>query len=592
MTNLGRAKEAAAIANGTAVVVTHIAIGDGVTVPSGGETALYNEIARKAISGHGTVVGASNVAYFDIFLEAAEGPYTIREAGLIDQDGDLIAIARYDPPISKPIPSSGQTVEGTIRLEIAFSNIAAITIVVDPSFKVALQRINRLPWLPIVSMTTAAPPASPSVGDVYLIPTGASGAWSGQSGKIAEYTSAGWGIISPPDGHGVSLPDGRIFVRMGTTYVEKIALDAQSGKWSYVAVAGTANALTASLSPIPAALAPGMTVRLKMQSANTGSVTLNLNGLGAKSIVYDELDGELNGSDWKSGSIVTLTYDGSVWRLRASIGLFDKRYSRLTTPPQSDFYVIGATGNDANTGFAATPAEGFATLQGAIDAISSRYITTGTVTIHVSGGNYQGFRILPSYVQSWRLFGDVTTPANCKIKALTGAVASGRGCSVTGAIFEIAGFEFDTLYDNVVASTGAQVTVRDCIIKLPSSGVAALSANRGTMQLIGLIKITGNGPYFVSVSLGGSLVGGYSDGVTTQTLTLDGSAGPTFTACCLFVEMAGAARWFPSLVTVVPGAFGMRYQARYNGIIDVNGAGENFLPGNTAGVASTGGQYN
>lgn len=77
-----------------------------MTVPSGGETALYNEIARKAISGHGTVVGASNVAYFDIFLEAAEGPYTIREAGLIDQDGDLIAIARYDPRSANLFPQA------------------------------------------------------------------------------------------------------------------------------------------------------------------------------------------------------------------------------------------------------------------------------------------------------------------------------------------------------------------------------------------------------------------------------------------------------------------------------------------------------
>ncbi|KAB2679839.1 phage tail protein [Brucella tritici] len=282
MTNLGRAKEAAALANGTSVVITHIAIGDGATVPSGGETALYHEIARKAISGHGTVVGASNVAYFDIFLEAAEGPYTIREAGLIDQDGDLIAIARYDPPISKPIPSSGQTVEGTIRLEIAFSNIAAITIVVDPAYKVALQRINRLPWLPVLSMDVVAPPATPAVGDVYVVPTGATGAWTGQSGKIAEYTSAGWGILSPPDGHGVSLPDGRVFERVGGTYVEKLALDAQSGKWVAAADNGVANALVVAIDPVPSALPAFLVVSPKV--SNNGPATIKVNGLTAVSI--------------------------------------------------------------------------------------------------------------------------------------------------------------------------------------------------------------------------------------------------------------------------------------------------------------------
>lgn len=284
MTNLGRAKEAAALANGTSVVITHIAIGDGTTVPSGGETALYHEVARKAISGHGTVVGASNVAYFDIFLEAAEGPYTIREAGLIDQDGDLIAIARYDPPISKPIPSSGQTVEGTIRLEVAFSNIAAITIVVDSSFKVALQRLSRLPWLPVISMSVSAPPAAPSIGDVYYVPAGATGAWNGQSGKIAEYTSAGWAILTPPEGHGISLPNGRIFEKVSGVYVEKIALDVQSGRWNFATVGGSPSAMTGALSVKPDQLYDGLVVIVSPGFSPAAGATFNLNGTGAKGI--------------------------------------------------------------------------------------------------------------------------------------------------------------------------------------------------------------------------------------------------------------------------------------------------------------------
>lgn len=286
MTNLGRAKEAAALANGTAIVITHIAIGDGTTVPSGGETALYNEIARKAISGHGTVVGASNVAYFDIFLAAAEGPYTIREAGLYDNVGDLIAIARYDPPINKPIPTSGQTVEGTVRLEVAFSNIANVTIVVDPSFTIPLQRLSRLPWIPVLSMSITAPPATPALGDTYIVPTGATGAWAGQSGKVAEYTTAGWGVITPPDGHGVSLPDGRVFEKVGGAYVEKIALDVQSGKWAYANATGSANVLTATLAPAPSAYTNGMLVMIGVSLTSTSTTpTLNLNGLGARSIV-------------------------------------------------------------------------------------------------------------------------------------------------------------------------------------------------------------------------------------------------------------------------------------------------------------------
>jgi hypothetical protein len=220
MTTIGRAKEAAALANGTPIQITHIAIGDGSTIPSGGETELYHEVARKTISANGIVIGATNTAYFDCFLSAAEGPYTIREAGLYDSEGDLIAIARYDPPINKPVPASGQVIEATIRLEVAFSDTANIVVVIDPAMKVALQRLTRLPWIPVVSMTVNVPPASPAVGDTYLIAAGASGAWAGQDGKLAEYTTAGWAILAPKGGHGISLPNGSVFVRVAGIYVE------------------------------------------------------------------------------------------------------------------------------------------------------------------------------------------------------------------------------------------------------------------------------------------------------------------------------------------------------------------------------------
>ncbi|MDR6954122.1 hypothetical protein J2X65_003490 [Ancylobacter sp. 3268] len=249
LTNMGRSREAAALAAGTTVNITHIAIGDGATVPSGGETALYHEVARKTISASGTVVGTSNVAFFDAFLEAAEGPYTIREAGLIDDAGNLIAIAHYDPPINKPIPSSGQTVEGTVRLEVAFSDLANVTIVVDPSMMIALQRLTTLPWIPVVSTTTASPPSSPPIGSTYLIPTGATGAWSGQAGKIAQYTTAGWAIMPPRDGHGIGLPDGRIYMRINGSYVLLAWRTLLTADTTFYVNASTGNDANDGLSP-------------------------------------------------------------------------------------------------------------------------------------------------------------------------------------------------------------------------------------------------------------------------------------------------------------------------------------------------------
>jgi hypothetical protein len=76
-----------------------------------------------------------------------------------------------------------------------------------------------------------------------------------------------------------------VFERVSGTYLEKIALDSQSGKWVYAADSGTANAMVVTLDPVPAALTSGMIVRVKKSAnANTGATTLNVNGLGAKAV--------------------------------------------------------------------------------------------------------------------------------------------------------------------------------------------------------------------------------------------------------------------------------------------------------------------
>jgi phage-related tail fiber protein len=131
LTITGKNKEAAALANGTPLKVTHLAFGDADYAPTGGETALQNEIVRKSVQGAGTVNGAPNTAYFDCILEADDGPYTIREGAVIDEDGDVIAILKYDPPVNKPIPSSGQSVQALMRAHVVFSDLENLVIQIE-----------------------------------------------------------------------------------------------------------------------------------------------------------------------------------------------------------------------------------------------------------------------------------------------------------------------------------------------------------------------------------------------------------------------------------------------------------------------------
>ncbi|MCV9907185.1 DUF2793 domain-containing protein [Brucella sp. HL-2] len=143
---------------------------------------------------------------------------------------------------------------------------------------------NRTPWLPVLSVTTTAPPNGAIQGDAYIVPAGATGAWAGHAQKIAEWTGTAWRIVVTKNGHGVSLPDGRVFERVGGVYVEKIAVDAQSGKWNFSVTGGSASALTATLSPAPPLLSDGMVVIIVPSLKPNAGATFNLNGLGAKAV--------------------------------------------------------------------------------------------------------------------------------------------------------------------------------------------------------------------------------------------------------------------------------------------------------------------
>lgn len=90
-----------------------------------------------------------------------------------------------------------------------------------------------------------------------------------------------------------------------------LARAVQTGKVNYAIAGGTANAITAALSPVPASLTEGMRIVLKVANANTGAATLNLNGLGAIPITSAAGDA-LNAGDLQPG-FATLIYSGSSW---------------------------------------------------------------------------------------------------------------------------------------------------------------------------------------------------------------------------------------------------------------------------------------
>lgn len=96
------------------------------------------------------------------------------------------------------------------------------------------------------------------------------------------------------------------------TKLPAVPSDVQSGKWTYAAAGGTANALTAAFVPTPASLIDGMVVRVKAASSNTGAATLN-----GDAIVLEN-GSALTGGELRSGVIYEFRRNGSNWVLSSS----------------------------------------------------------------------------------------------------------------------------------------------------------------------------------------------------------------------------------------------------------------------------------
>jgi hypothetical protein len=84
----------------------------------------------------------------------------------------------------------------------------------------------------------------------------------------------------------------------------------------YAADGGASDSYAITLSPAPTAYYAGMTVRFKANTANTGAATLNVNGLGAKTIKKNH-DQDLADGDIESGQIVEVVYDGTNFQMQS-----------------------------------------------------------------------------------------------------------------------------------------------------------------------------------------------------------------------------------------------------------------------------------
>lgn len=358
----------------------------------------------------------------------------------------------------------------------------------------AIRQTSRKSWVPAKSLTITTPPPAENntFGDTYVIPQGANGDWADKNGQLAEWNGQGWNFYQTPDGHGIGLPDGSIYIKIAGVY------------------------------------------------------TLLTN-------------------------------------------LFDKRYAQLASPPASTFYVIGPTGNDNNTGLKPTPDEGFATVQGAVDAISAKYITPKKITIKISAGQYEGVVINASFVSQLALEGDVNDPGKVIISAtkIDGKTLNGLTVSKNANV-TARGITFSALFAGVCNDYG-NITIEDCNVVMISDRSTGFACWGGKVQIYGNIKISGTGVYAFYNDTGGMFLG-YNDGVKRLPLEVKYD-NATCSGANFINRFCGHLYITASVVTFYGKITGRRFIADTNSTFDVAGAGEYYLPGTIDGQIDTGARY-
>ncbi|WP_419768587.1 phage tail protein [Arcobacter sp.] len=141
LTNIGAQKIAAATAANSTINLSEIAVGDGngvVPVPDISQEALVNEKFRAPLSELTQDEVNKNHFIARSLVPADNGNFWIREIGIYDVDGDLIAVGNY-PETYKSILTDGAAKEVDLIVVFEVANADVVKLEIDPSIVMASQ---------------------------------------------------------------------------------------------------------------------------------------------------------------------------------------------------------------------------------------------------------------------------------------------------------------------------------------------------------------------------------------------------------------------------------------------------------------------
>lgn len=241
-------------------------------------------------------------------------------------------------------------------------------------------------------------------------------------------------------------------------------------------------------------------------------------------------------------------------------------------------YYVRTDGNDSNAGLANNAGGAFRTVQKAIDVIAALDINTQSVTISVASSDATTGVV--SVTGPWigtgtvTMTGDTTTPSNTPL-----SVTGNNTVTVTGGgRLSIGGFKCSTTTSGsgLFASRGGVINVTGKMeYACATAGLRCDEFGTINHNLADFI-VSGGGQFQWYVSKLGLI------DVRNRTVTITGT--PAFSAAWAYCRGGGYILCGGN--TFSGSATGPRYDAAELGIINSQGSGGSYLPGNSAGLGT------
>ena len=142
LTSIGKSKIANSNVLGSKLNLTKFIVGDSSGSyynPTEEQTDLKNKVWEGSINSINIDKNNPNWIVIETVIPSDIGGFTIREAGILDNENNLIAVAKY-PETYKPLLKNGSSKDIILRIILEISNASNVTLKVDPSVTIATKQ--------------------------------------------------------------------------------------------------------------------------------------------------------------------------------------------------------------------------------------------------------------------------------------------------------------------------------------------------------------------------------------------------------------------------------------------------------------------